>query len=81
MAERRYYWLKLKKDFFNSKRMKKLRAIAGGDTYTIIYLKMLLKAIESDGILKFENVEKSFSDEIALDIDENPDDVGIAVNV
>jgi uncharacterized phage protein (TIGR02220 family)/predicted phage replisome organizer len=80
MAERRYYWLKLKKDFFNSKRMKKLRAIAGGDTYTIIYLKMLLKAIESDGILKFENVEKSFSDEIALDIDENPDDVGIAVN-
>ena len=80
MAERRYYWLKLKKDFFNSKRMKKLRAIAGGDTYTIIYLKMLLKAIESDGILKFEMVEKSFADEIALDIDESPDDVGIAVN-
>ena len=39
---KKYYWLKLKKDFFNSKEMKKLRRIAGGDTYTVIYLKMQL---------------------------------------
>ena len=36
MGEKRYYWLKLRNDFFDSVRMKKLRSVAGGDTYTII---------------------------------------------
>ena len=75
--EKRYYWLKLNDDFFQSKRIKKLRKIAGGDTYTIIYLKMQLKAIKTDGILTYTGLEESFSDEIALDIDEDPDNVRI----
>ena len=29
------FWLKLPKDFFRQKEIKKLRTIAGGDTYTI----------------------------------------------
>ena len=47
---KRYYWLKLKDDFFTSKEIKKLRRVAGGDTYTIIYQIMLLLAIKSDGM-------------------------------
>ena len=43
---RKYYWLKLKDDFFKSRVIKKLRKIAGGDTYTIIYLKMQLLSIK-----------------------------------
>ena len=39
---KRYYWLKLKNDFFRGKHIKMLRKIAGGDTYTIIYLKMII---------------------------------------
>ena len=39
---KRYYWLKLKNDFFRGKHIKMLRKIAGGDTYTIIYLKMIM---------------------------------------
>jgi hypothetical protein len=39
LADKRYYWLKLQDGFFDSKRIKKLRKLAGGDTYTIIYLK------------------------------------------
>ena len=31
---KKYYWLKLKEDFFRQKEIKKLRKIAGGDTYT-----------------------------------------------
>ena len=42
MAERRFYWLKLREDFFRQKEIKKLRQIAGGDTYTIIYLKLVI---------------------------------------
>ena len=30
---KKYYWLRLKDDWFNSKVIKKLRKIAGGDTW------------------------------------------------
>lgn len=80
MAERRFFWLKLKEDFFDSKRIKKLRKLAGGDTLTIIYLKMQLKSIKTDGVLTFTGLEKSFAEELALDLDENPEDVGLLLN-
>ena len=77
---KRYYWLKLKDDFFTDKRIKKLRRIAGGDTYTIIYLKMMMKCMNNDGILEYEGIESSFADELALDLDEDADNVQITVN-
>ena len=80
MAERRYYWLKFKDDFFDSKRIKKLRKMAGGDTYVIIYLKMQLKALRTEGVLEFTGVEQDFADELALDIDESPDDVRVVLS-
>lgn len=80
MAEKRYFWLKLYDDFFTSKRIKKLRSIAGGDTYTIIYLKMQLKALKTDGYLYFDGVMSDFAEELALDIDESPEDVKVTIN-
>ena len=80
MAEKRYFWLKLYDDFFTSKRIKKLRSIAGGDTYTIIYLKMQLKALKTDGYLYFDGVMNDFAEELALDIDESTDDVKVTIN-
>lgn len=80
MAENRYYWLKLYDDFFSSKRIKKLRKIAGGDTYTIIYLKMQLMAISNGGILEYTGLEDSFAKELALDLDEDPENVMVTVN-
>lgn len=80
MAEKRFFWLKLQEDFFKSKRIKKLRRIAGGDTYTIIYLKMQLMAIKNGGCLEYTGLESSFARELALDIDEDPENVAITVN-
>lgn len=80
MAEKRYYWLKLTEQFFKDKAMKKLRKIAGGDTYTIIYLKMLLRAITQGNKLYFEGVETNFIDELALDLDEEPDNVSVTIS-
>lgn len=79
MGEKRYHWLKLKDDFFSSKRIKKLRKLAGGDTYTIIYLKMQLVAMKHDGIITFTGLEKSFADELALELDETPENVTVTV--
>lgn len=78
MAEKVYYWLKLSDDFFNDKAIKKLRKIAGGDTYTIIYLKMLLLAVKQNNFLYFEGIEESFPKELALDLDEDEEDVSVA---
>ena len=80
MAEaKRYYWLKFRDDFFDSKRIKKLRRMAGGDTYVIIYLKMQLKALRTGGVLEFTGIEKEFAEELALDIDESVDDVRVVL--
>ena len=76
---KRYYWLKLPENFFRQKAIKKLRRIAGGDTYTVIYLKMLLLALKQEGKLFFEGVEDDFCDELALDLDEEPDNVKITI--
>lgn len=76
---KRYYWLKLPDDFFRQKPIKKLRRIAGGDTYTIIYLKMLLVSLKNEGKLFFDGVEEDFTEEIALELDEEEENVKVTV--
>ena len=76
---KRFYWLKLKEDFFRQKEIKKLRKIAGGDTFTIIYLKMLLRSLKDGGRLYYEGIEDNFASEVALDIDEDEDNVKMTV--
>ena len=80
MSGQRYYWLKLNKDFFKSKRIKKLRKLAGGDTFTIIYLKMQLLSTPTEGVLTYTGLEDTIAEEIALDIDEDPDNVKVTLN-
>ena len=75
MADKRYYWLRLRDNFFKQKEMKKLRKVAGGDTFTIIYLKLLLLSLQFDGKVVFEGVEETFADEMALELDEDVDNV------
>ena len=75
MAAKRYYWLKLKEDFFSDPRIKKLRRIAGGDTYTVILLKLMLLTVKSDGVLVYEGIEQTLSQELALKMDEDDKNV------
>lgn len=75
MPVKRYYWLRLKDDFFKQKEIKKLRKIAGGDTYVIIYLKMQLLSIKNDGKLFFEGFEDDICEELALELDEDVENI------
>ena len=45
--------------------------MAGGDTYTIIYLKMQLLSLKNGGILEYTGLEDDFYKELALDLDED----------
>lgn len=76
---KRYYWLKLKTNFFDSKEMLRLRSIAGGDTYTIIYLKMLLLSLKTDGLLEYDGVDATQDEEIALLLRESLDNVKLTI--
>lgn len=70
----------MKEGWFGSKDIKKLRKIAGGDTYTIIYLKMLLLSLKDEGRLYYEGVEDSFPEELALELDEDPENVKVTLS-
>lgn len=80
MIGKRYYWLKLPEDFFGDKAIKRLRKIAGGDTYVIIYLKMMLRSLKDDGYLYYDGLEEDFPAELALDLDEEEDNVQVTLN-
>lgn len=75
MAEKKYFWFKLHVDFFKTKETKKLRKMAGGSVYTIIYLKLILLSLREKGKLYFEGIDDSFAEELALEIDETVEDV------
>lgn len=80
MVARKYYWLKLRDSFFDDKKIKKLRSIAGGDTFTIIYLKMMLRSLQTDGVFSYDGLEDTFYKELALELDEDPTNVQITVD-
>jgi predicted phage replisome organizer len=78
-STKKYYWLKLKNDFFQQREIKKLRRIAGGDTYTIIYLKMQLFSIKHEGIIKYEKTESNFIEQLSLELDEDVDNIKVTL--
>lgn len=76
---KKYFWLKLKDDFFQQRAIKKLRKLAGGDTFTIIYLKLQLLSLKDEGRLYYEGVEDQFFKEMALAIDEDESNVQFTI--
>ena len=72
---KRYYWLKLPKDFFERKEVKLLRKLENGALYVLIYQKILLSALETDGEIYFDHLTDTPEEELALSINEEVEDV------
>lgn len=70
MASDRKWWLQLQFAFFQDKRVRALRR-KHGDLAMIIYQKMMLKSLEESCTMKFEGLEDTFEEEIAVDIVED----------
>lgn len=68
---KRYYWLKLKEEFFGDKRLKALRRLDGGDTMAVIFLRMQLLSLKDDGVISFSGICDTVADELALDLGED----------
>lgn len=51
MAAKRYYWLKLKEDFFEDDTIEWIEEQENGTEYALFYLKLCLKSLGTNGIL------------------------------
>lgn len=51
MNEKRYYWLKLKENFFEEDTISWLEEQENGKEYCLFYLKLCLKSLKTDGVL------------------------------
>lgn len=80
MSEKKYYWLKLKADFFDEKYIRALRRLPQGDSLVIVYLKMQLKSLKTEGLLQYEHILPDAISELALLLDEDETLVQLAVN-
>jgi predicted phage replisome organizer len=56
MAEtKKYYWLKLKRDFFKRHDIRIIEEMPNGKDYILFYLKLLLESIDHEGSLRFSD--------------------------
>ena len=56
MAENgKYYWLKLKRDFFKRHDVRIIEEMPNGKDYILFYLKLLLESIDHEGELRFSD--------------------------
>ena len=55
MTEKKYYWLKLKRDFFKRHDIRIIESMPNGKDYILFYLKLLLESIDHDGRLRFSD--------------------------
>ena len=53
--EKRFYWLKLRRDFFKRHDVSIIEDMDNGKDYLIFYLKLLCESIDHDGNLRFSN--------------------------
>lgn len=56
MAEsKKYYWLKLKRDFFKRHDIRIIEEMPNGKDYVLFYLKLLLESVDHEGTLRFSD--------------------------
>lgn len=51
MSQKKYYWLKLKEDFFDDDTIEWIEDQPNGSTYALFYLKLCLKSLKTNGVL------------------------------
>lgn len=53
MSDKKYYWLKLKRDFFKRHDIRIIESMPNGKDYILFYLKLLCESVDHDGNLRF----------------------------
>ena len=56
MGDKKYYWLKLKRDFFKRHDIRIIEEMPNGKEYLLFYLKLLVESIDHEGELRFSDM-------------------------
>ena len=52
---KKYFWLKLKKDFFDQHQIKVLKSMRNGRIYALIYIELMLESVSHEGKLRLSD--------------------------
>lgn len=55
MSQKKYYWLKLHKDFFKRHEIRVIESMDNGKDYILFYLKLLVESVSHEGRLRFSD--------------------------
>lgn len=81
MADGKFYWLKLKRDFFKRHDIQIIEAMPNGKDYVLFYLKLLVESIDHEGELRFSETVPYNADMLATITNTNVDIVRTAMKV
>ena len=77
----KYYWLKLKKDFFKRHDIRIIEAMPNGKDYILFYLKLLVESVDHEGQLRFSDTIPYNADMLSVITNTNVDIVKSALKV
>ena len=81
MAEGKFYWLKLKKDFFKRHDIKIVKSMPNGKDYILFYMQLLLESIDHEGALRFSETIPYDENMLSIITDTNIDIVRSAMKI
>jgi predicted phage replisome organizer len=79
--EKKYYWLKLKRDFFKRHDIRIIEAMPNGKDYILFYLKLLCESVDHEGKLRFSESVPYNAEMLSIITDTNQDTVQAAVKL
>lgn len=81
MAGGKYYWLKLKRDFFKRHDIRIIESMPNGKDYILFYLKLLCESVDHEGNLRFSDQIPYNEDMLATITNTNVDIVRNAIKI
>ena len=81
MDDKKYFWLKLKRDFFKRHDIRIIESMPNGKDYILFYLKLLCESVDHDGNLRFSDSIPYSEDMLSTITNTNIDIVRSAIKV
>lgn len=75
-----YFWLKIDENFYKNLAIKKARKLPGGDTMIVIYQRMMLHSLSTNGVLYYEGEMQNIDEELALNLDESVENISMTLS-
>lgn len=71
MNEKRYYWLKLPKDYFKRHDIKFIKTLPNGRDIALFYLELMAESVDHEGTLRF-SPERPYTDAMLAAVTDTP---------